>query len=427
MIRGWTAFFVVAYAVAFLFKMPLHALFDAMGSALSSWPVLRGVAESFFLGLANYLAPSYALALAAATFFAPLAVLARFLARARLRAGLADPLEGARGWVAEHPTRTRALLALPALAWAAFVASFFHGAALELIPWVAVPGSIAAVGHFVLARAGLRGLLAPTGAGVARVPLEVAGDAVTFDAVAVTLETRAAVAGMAALPVVLLSVLGSHAITSDAGALGAVTAYVAASIGGVLLFRRASRIAVGLDGVLVTGSSRTRYYAYRDLDEARVRGANLELLRGGRTVVCLQLHGQDAQRRDAVLARVRESIRRADEGKRDTTAHYVVSASDAALGRVADGAGDYREAAISREQLWTVVEGPSLDGAARRAAARALVRSGHPDERARLRVAAERCAEPLVRVALEQLVTDGASDEDHEAPPAKLRASPLRG
>jgi hypothetical protein len=84
-------------------------------------------------------------------------------------------------------------------------------------------------------------------------------------------------------------------------------------------------------------------------------------------------------------------------------------------------------AALTRDQLWALVEGPEVEASARRAAAEALVSSaasGDGRERARLRVAADHCAEPNVRVALAELAgTDegeGASKASRSARAARV-------
>jgi hypothetical protein len=228
---------------------------------------------------------------------------------------------------------------------------------------------------------------------------------------------------MAALPAAMVALCNwftAHArgVSGDAIAAIAIAAYVAIAALGVVAYRRASRVAVGLDGVRVAGSSRARFFAYRELDDARVRRGDLELVRGGRAIVRLQLFGEDAARRDALLARVRDAIARAREEQRGGTVDLVASASSAELARAAHGAADYRAPALSREQLWALVEGPAIDAAARRSAARALATSGDDDEtRARLRVAADGCADPKVRVALQEL----AECEIEEETPAAAR------
>ncbi len=70
----------------------------------------------------------------------------------------------------------------------------------------------------------------------------------------------------------------------------------------------------------------------------------------------------------------------------------------------------YREAAVTSEHLWPVVENAALGSPARAAAAVAL--RAHLDEegKTRLRVAAEACASPNVRVALEAVL----GEDDNE-------------
>jgi hypothetical protein len=65
--------------------------------------------------------------------------------------------------------------------------------------------------------------------------------------------------------------------------------------------------------------------------------------------------------------------------------------------------------AVTREQLWAIVEGPEHDARTRVGAAGALATTGDVAERARLRISAAHCAEPQVRVALQELAEE---DED---------------
>ena len=187
-----------------------------------------------------------------------------------------------------------------------------------------------------------------------------------------------------------------------------------------IAFRKASRVAVGLDGVHVRGTSRARFFAYRDLDAARVEGGDLELVGRDSVVLRLQLHGEDAARRDAVLARIREAIDRVKEGAAPSRRRSYRRRRRTELARAAEGGRTTESATLTREQLWALVEGPEIEASARKAAAEALVRSSDEAERARLRVAAEHCAEPAVRVALEKLaeaesMQDAASAPDREA------------
>jgi hypothetical protein len=363
----------------------------------------------------------------------PLALLVRTVARARLRAGFADPLDRVRSWTAAHATGTRALLALPSLAWVSSLVLFIAHAIRHWGEWsmfgelagtpivqaehsvfnsgmavFACFGVVASIGIYALAKRGLRGLLVPTWvpeeAGLAE-----AEDRVHFDAVAVTAETRAAVAAMALLPV--LTVLAARGLAQPATEM-VLAGYVAVALGGVFAFRRASRIAVGFDGIYVGGSSRAKFFAYASLDGARAKENNLELLRGERVVLRLQLHGKDAADQAAILRRIEEAIARAHEGTSSAAAQVVVGTSERQLARLASGAADYRAPTLTREQLWALVEGPEHDAATRTAAAKALARTGDDEERARLRVAADHHAEPHSRVVLKELAT---LDDENDA------------
>ena len=69
-------------------------------------------------------------------------------------------------------------------------------------------------------------------------------------------------------------------------------------------------------------------------------------------VLRLQLHGEDAARRGAVLARITESIARVRGGRGAMAAQIVATSSKEDLARLAHGSVDYRVANLSREQLW---------------------------------------------------------------------------
>jgi siroheme synthase (precorrin-2 oxidase/ferrochelatase) len=99
-------------------------------------------------------------------------------------------------------------------------------------------------------------------------------------------------------------------------------------------------------------------------------------------------------------------------------AQRVAAASQDDLARAASGGAHYRVATLTRERLWALVEGPEIAALARKAAAEALVQSSDEPERARLRVAAERCAEPEVRIALRAMAEEAEEAEAPDAPPA---------
>jgi hypothetical protein len=293
---------------------------------------------------------------------------------------------------ARVPGWLSAFVAIPSLAWASFAAlltwayvrnwggysMYGHLAGtpvvehLRLVYTAYMTAFVALLAVPVFAihaatRAGARAFLAPTLDAEDTAPVP-SGRRVTFDAVAVTRETRAAVLAMAVLPVFAVLALLRLQL-SDGAALATFAAYAATAIGGTFAFRRASRVAVGVDGIFIAGSSRSRFFSYRDVDGVRARGA------------------------------------------------VVASASDERLARLARGGAGYRASSVSRDQLWSVVESPEHDAASRTAAAKALVLHSAADDRQRLRAAAGRIAQPELRIRLSELAdAEGEEDDGLEAP-----------
>ncbi len=358
--------------------------------------------------------------------------LSRMLARSHVRAGQRDPLQKWRDFVAKHPRWTTVLTALPALGWSAFVARIaMHGAAKgpweALLPQVVFPVGIAFVSIAYLVHGGIRAYLAPTlERATDEEGAELDAEGFTFDAVAVTPQTLGAIAAMVALTFGAMAVLTSREAmaflrhTHSAGWF--LGAYVSAALGGAFLFWRKSRIAIGLDGVLVGGTTKRRFVAYRDIDHARAIGETIELRSHDRAVLRLQLHGKDAGRRVAIVERLNAEIDRVRMHRADPAAAFVAGASVADLTRAAEGAASYRMAAPTRDKLWEIFESPVLAAGARRAAGEALVLGIDAEERTRFRIAADRVAEPATRVRLQELVDADAAEEEAAASSRRLQA-----
>jgi len=323
---------------------------------------------------------------------AGLVALLRMVARADVRASKADPLARLRDAVARRPRAAALASAVPGLL--AALATFLvypvaasDGAAALLI---AVSGG-AALAAGAMSAVVARGLLHLLVA-----PLETAApgdegtqaEGHTFAAVAVTREARAAVGVLAAISLAVVGAVVALPLSAldSAAYWAALLGYVALAGASAVAYRRVSRVALGLDGVRVEGSSRRRFFAYRDLDEVVSLGGEILLRREDRTVLRLQLHGRDAERREAIALRLEACIARA---RAPGAAH-----------RLARGETDYRRAGASREELWEVLEAPAAEPAARARAAAALAVGSGDDDRRRLRVAAAHCAEPATRVAL---------------------------
>jgi hypothetical protein len=433
---GWLVFFLDGRVERILDRSIWHAW---RTGSFGTWGVLFGALEDALHDVHYMLGgmPTFAL-LVGATLAIPLAALGRMVARSRVRAGFADPPTQARAWSTAHPRVVGLLLALPALLGLLRVVREILEEALwrpsfSALHIAVVGGALGvslAVARWVyrLERAGLAMALTPTVLPEPRRE-DLLAHRADFDAVAVTTESRAAVVGMALLPIVVLLViqLGNLHTAAASAVLGT---YVALAAWGAHAFRRASKVTIGVDGVFVTGSSRTRFLAYKHLDEAKTTGSDLELCLRGKVVLRLQLHGEDARHRDAILARLQKAIESAKAGSTDGVAEVVATASDAELARLATAGGDYRAPAVTREQLWSVVEGSKHDATARTQAARALASRAHGKDLARLRVAAEHCAEPKMRVLLRDLAVDDEEDESSDdlsySVPTEGRALPIR-
>jgi hypothetical protein len=398
---------------------------DAIARVFSGFPAITDVVDSLYHNTLGMTAWAYFVTLFLSTGIASLGFATRLVARSRVRAGHADFLDRVRAWVSSHPKGERLLYAAPGALWALLDVMRWGGweyRNLARVITVVTPGFlIAAAGMYLVARQGMRALLAPTIDGeLAASTMTIGADEIVFDAVAVTREAKVMVGSVAALSVAVTALIASRPIISlfhDRWPFYLMASYVVVAATTAIAFQKASRVAVGVDGVHVRGTSRAKFFAYRDLDEARANGGDIELVRRGRVLLRLQLHGEDAMRRDAVLARITEHIARVKEGRGAMAAQMVASSTKEALARIAHGGADYRMAAMTREQLWALVEGPEIEASARKAAAVALATSNDGSERARLRVAAEHCAEPQVRVALEEIAR--GDDVANEAPRAR--------
>jgi len=405
---------------------------DAIYRIFSGFPDLQQVAHRFFDSMQNTLTATYVLTLGVATLAVPLAFVVRMVARARLRAGHVDPLDRVRAWVS-RPARAVVLVGAFPIACQAFILwvvwgnRMLHGWGAAYVALAAVAGGLA---QLPFVRGGVRALLTPTmAAGEREAVIEIGPDEIRFAAVAVTRETRVAVGALAAVSLAVsawIVSLPTLALFKDPRVFTVIAAYVAVAAASALLFRGASKISVGVDGIYVGGTSRARFFAYRDLDEARVKGGDIELVRRGRVALRLQLHGEDATRRDAIVARIHEALARVKDVERDGAANFVTSRTTDKVAQSARGGGDYRMPSVSHDALWSLVEGAAVGAPTRTAAAEALVSTGGEEDRERLRVAAAHCADPRVRLALEELADEEAGEVPYGEAQTSTSRSPAR-
>lgn len=391
------------------------------------WAVeMRAASNSIWLEVhrAEYFIELVKMGWRAALFIMPLLAalggLARTVARARLRAGEVDPLARVRAFAKKHAAL---IFAAPALGLAYEVIGGVTSPQFDRVylPSLAVAAPVVFLLHLLMSRLALRALLAPTLDESARVE---EAEAFELSAVALTREAQFAVKGLAVVSVAMIATLfllpDLDSVAVDLG----VALYVLCALFLAFHFRRASRIEVGLDGIHVHGTSRSRFYPFAELDGVRASGSTIELLRGVNAALRLQLHGPDAARRDALVERLSAAVARAVEERDAPVTRFVNGATREDLARAAEGAGSYRDAAVSRDQLWAALESSAASPEARVAAAEALANSADASERARLRVATERFAEPLARARMQELI-DHVEEEEESIAPLPVRRATL--
>jgi hypothetical protein len=198
----------------------------------------------------------------------------------------------------------------------------------------------------------------------------------------------------------------------------------------VAFLRLSARVDVGSDGILVRRLGEQRFVSYRAIAELRPKEPNgilVRLARGRPLQLTVGGWAHRAELRDVLVERIEEarSAFVASDGTSGTEALVAPGGRPAerwlrevrALAR----ARHYRETRLDREHLWRVVDDAAAPPTTRAGAALALSELDQPG-RARLRVAAEACAEPRLRVALTR-VAEGAPDAEVEEALAPLLES----
>jgi len=190
--------------------------------------------------------------------------------------------------------------------------------------------------------------------------------------------------------------------------------HTALAVGGTYLLYRGLRalfgpgeIVIGADGVIARSGGRVRFVGYDRLVSVDVEPSRVILHDADGGVVIARARKLDAALMDVIHARVedaRAAFRAGDPGAQ-ALAQLDRQGRDpgawaAALRGVLEPAGDYRRPVLTRDQLTAVLESPAAPAARRLAAAVALHCGDDAEGRARIRVAAEACANPQLRVAL---------------------------
>ena len=198
-----------------------------------------------------------------------------------------------------------------------------------------------------------------------------------------------------------------------------------------LTMRYRTRVDVGSDGVLLRRLGEQRFVPYRSM-----AGALFDAKRN--TIVITLSSGQDIRlsvRNRAERGRLRDDVvERIDEARASVArdgdsegAKALIAPGGRELAhwlkeiRALAGARTYRDIRLDEDRLWSLVDDAAAQPATRAGAAIALSTLDEPS-RIRLRVAAEACAEPKLRVALTR-VAEGASDVELEEALAPLLES----
>lgn len=187
-----------------------------------------------------------------------------------------------------------------------------------------------------------------------------------------------------------------------------------------------SRIAVGVDGILVRWLWRERFIPMSQIVSVAGSGDREITIRlASGKIETLHLAPRDPrqrrlapwvrQKRDAMLARIHEALEAHRSGASAADVAALVGRGSRsrsewieAIGKLREGSG-YRTAVVRDEDLWSVVEDPAAPEDARAGAAIALRTSLDEAGKERVRVAAEATASPKLRIALDAAAGD--SDE----------------
>ncbi|MBX3230397.1 MAG: hypothetical protein KIT84_03315 [Labilithrix sp.] len=182
-------------------------------------------------------------------------------------------------------------------------------------------------------------------------------------------------------------------------------------------------VSVGADGVRLRRNRRVTFHPYSSVASAKTTGTDVELTLKDGTAIAFHHQGggklgtlSDRERdAHALVARIEERLaaQRAEPGADTSTlARNGRDVRDwlREAATVKDSVASFRTNALPAEQLWRVVEDTTASATERAGAALALRHELDEGARARLRVAADACAAPHLRVALEH-VADAADDD----------------
>jgi hypothetical protein len=194
---------------------------------------------------------------------------------------------------------------------------------------------------------------------------------------------------------------------------------------GVWSLVRVARVQIGIDGLVLRSAVRRRFIAFREIADVSQSASGervVIVLAGGKRVTLMPAYLDENNRVAPSVTRARqfcallrthldsrskasdaEALRGALERRREPLAewrrrlHQLVH-------------GGYREHAVHADDLGIVLDDASATASQRIGAALALAEERSPEFGRRLRIAADRCAEPRLRIVLERVAEGEIED-----------------
>lgn len=219
----------------------------------------------------------------------------------------------------------------------------------------------------------------------------------------------------------LLALLGRTqapgAVQSAVTLLGFAMPYVLAGASSRLFAWR--ELVVGTDGVSWKRNGRRHFVPLREIDGVMVHQGSLVLTRDDGSKTWIRVDADDPGLADALNGRIRKALAEVGRAGGKLTLFTRGDRSfDDWMASVRDllkkGRG-FRDIAVHAEDALAVLTDPAADPESRVGAALALERTEEPALIAKVRVAADACASPKLRVALEDALTGELEEETVEA------------
>lgn len=176
-----------------------------------------------------------------------------------------------------------------------------------------------------------------------------------------------------------------------------------------------AKIHVGADGLLYEMRVGSRFFPWSEVLEVQpIQKGIAVLLKSGEvyeipTVSRGKMYYEYERVAQATLvSRANDALAAFDRGDVPDVSARVVRlgrTKEAWIAGLRDREGSFRDAPLRSEDLWKIVESPAAEVTARAGAAAVLAQEATEDDRARLRIAADACAEPRLRVVLDKAAT----------------------